>query len=238
MTLKRFIPLALMLSTALPVLSQVQLFEAEVSGIVPFGGVKWNSGITEWVAGIEYNIDGRTTLGLTYGQPLKDTLTFDKDLKSYTLNPYAIFEFIEPDNLKSFSFAIRVDYIQEDTKAKPKGTEDRLKYNSFSRTHIGGGPIFALRLFSSDKLVLIPSAGYEFFYVESKRNQLASSTDGNFPKETFLWHDVMGSCSFHFLINEFNGLNFEPKVIAKFGKTRSSKDMLNVTANLGYVKAF
>ncbi len=238
MTLKRIIPLAILLFTALPVLSQVQLFEAEVSGIVPYAAYKWNSGVSEWVTGLEYNIDGRTTLGFSYGQPLKDTLTFDPDLKSYTINPYGIFEFIEPDNLKTFSFAIRADFIQEDTRAKADDTPPQLKYNSFSRTQIGGGPEFALRLFSSDKLVMIPMAGYEFFYVTYQRNVLNTTTTGNFPKGTFLWHDVVGSCAFHFILNEFNGLTVEPKVTAKFGEGRASSDMLNVSASLGYVRAF
>ena len=96
----------MVLSTALPVLSQVQLFEAEVSGLVPYVGFKWNSGITEMVGGLEYTIDGRTTLGFDYSKPLKDTLSFDPQLKEYSINPYGIFEFIEPDNLKTFSFAM------------------------------------------------------------------------------------------------------------------------------------
>ncbi|MDB5102462.1 MAG: hypothetical protein JWP91_151 [Fibrobacteres bacterium] len=237
MTFKRIIPLAMVL-TALPVLSQVQLFESEVSGIVPFAGVKWNSGITEWEAGLEYNIDGRTSLGFSYAQPLKDTLSFDPDLKSYTINPYGLFEFIEPDNLKTFSFAIRADFIQEDTRAKASGTPEFMKYNSFSRTQIGGGPQFALRLFSSDKMVIIPTAGYEFFYVTYNRNLLNSNQGGEFKEGTYLWHDVIGSCAFHFLLNEFNGLTLEPRVTAKFGEGRASGDMLNVSTSFGYVKAF
>src|SRR5687767_5038114 len=114
MMLKRIIPLALALTTALPVYSQVQLFEAEVSGIIPYVSGKWNPGIQEYVVGLEYNIDGRTTLGFSYSRPIKDTLSFDPALKAYTINPYAIFEFIEPDNLKTFSFAIRTDLISED----------------------------------------------------------------------------------------------------------------------------
>jgi hypothetical protein len=238
MTLKRILPLAILLSTALPVLSQVQLFEAEVSGIVPYAGIKWNSGITEWITGLEYNIDGRTTLGFAYGQPLKDTLTFDPDLKSYTINPYGIFEFIEPDNLKTFSFAIRADFVQEDTRAKAESTPANLRYNSFNRTQMGGGPQFALRLFSSDKLVMVPMAGYEFFYVTYQRNMLNTTTAGKFPKGSYLWHDVVGSCAFHIILNEFNGLTIEPKVTAKIGEGRASSDMLNVTATFGFVRAF
>jgi hypothetical protein len=240
MVLKRIIPLAIAVATA-PVFSQVQLFEAEVSGIVPHVGVNWNSGITEYVAGMEYTIDGRTTLGFDYTAPLKDTLTFDPDLKAYTVHPYGIFEFIEPDNLKTFSFAVRVDFIHEDTRAKPDNTDPTLKYNSFSRTQLGGGPEFALRIFSSEKLVLIPAAGYEFYYVTFRKdflNPATGGTSGTFKDGNNLWHDVYGACAVHFIFNEFNGLTFEPKVIAKFGGGRKSSDMLNVAASLGYVLAF
>ena len=49
---------------------------------------------------------------------------------------------------------------------------------------------------------------------------------------------MVGSCAFHIILNEFNGLTIEPRVIAKFGEGRSSEDMLNVTATFGYVRAF
>lgn len=239
MTLKRVLPFALALSAALPAFSQVQLFEAEVSGLVPYAGVKWNSGITQALAGLEYNIDGRTSLGFSYAQPTSDTLSFDKDLHEYTINPYGIFEFIEPDNLKSFSFAIRADLIHEDTKEKPKGTPDSLKYNDFARTQIGGGPQFALRIFSSDKLAMIPSVGYELFYVTYHRNQLTSGGKaGNFKDGVYLWHNLYAGCVFHWIFNEFNGLSIEPKVVAKLGSGLSSNDLLNVDFNIGYVRAF
>ncbi|HKP97414.1 MAG TPA: hypothetical protein VJ385_16840, partial [Fibrobacteria bacterium] len=124
MTFKRIIPLAMVLSTALPVLSQVQLFEAEISGLVPYFGFNWNSGISEITGGAEYTIDGRTTLGFNYSKPLKDTLSFDPELKAYEINPYGIFEFIEPDNLKTFSFAIRADFIHEDSKKSNATVDD------------------------------------------------------------------------------------------------------------------
>lgn len=238
MVLKRLFPLAFALATT-PAFSQVQLFEAEVSGIVPHVGFNWNSGISEYVAGLEYTIDGRTTLGFDYAAPLKDTLSFDPDLKAYTVHPYGIFEFIEPDNLKTFSFAIRVDFIHEDTRAKPDNTPATKKFNSFSRTQMGGGPEFALRIFSSEKLVLVPAAGYEFFYVTFRRDFLDNTgTGGTFKDGNHLWHDAYGSCAVHFILNEFNGLTFEPKVTAKFGGGRKSSDMLNVSASVGYVLAF
>lgn len=237
MTLKKIIPLALVFATALPVLSQVQLFEAEVSGVVPYMAAKWNQGIQEAQVGLEYNIDGRTTLGFSYSKPLKDTLSFDPDLKAYTINPYAIFEFIEPDNLKTFSFAIRTDFIHEDAN-KSDTSNKTTKYNNFSRTQIGGGPQFALRIFSSDKLVMIPTVGYEFFYVTYSRKQLLTPTTGNPADGTNLWHDLTGSCPFHFILNEFNGITVEPKVTVKFGPGHAAKDLLNISLNLGYVKAF
>lgn len=239
MILKRIFPftLALAISTAIPTFSQVQLFEAEVSGIVPFAALKWNQGIQEYVAGLEYNIDGRASLGFSFSKPLKDTIAFDPALKSYTINPYAIFEFIEPDNLKTFSFAIRTDYIHED--ASKKSTSDGTSLNSFSRTQIGGGPIFALRIFNSDKIVMIPTAAYEIFYVTTQTNQLISGgTKGNFPKDNFLWHDLIGSCPFHFIFDELNGMVVEPKVTAKFGEGHQAKELLNVSLSLGYVRSF
>ncbi len=239
MTFKRIIPLALVLLAALPVLSQVQLFESEVSGLVPSLGFKWNTGISELTAGLEYTIDGRTTLGFSYAKPLQDTLTFDSELKEYEINPYGIFEFIEPDNLKTFSFALRFDLIHEDTRKDNPTPSDTNKLNNFSRTQIGGGPIFALRIFSSDKLVLIPAAAYEFYYVTFDRTNLqGTGTSGSFPKGDYLWHDLSGSCAFHFIFNEFNGITVEPKVTAKFGTGRSSDDLLNVSANVGYVLSF
>jgi hypothetical protein len=240
MTLKKIIPLALALMTALPVFSQVQLFEAEVSGIVPYVTGKWNQGIQEWTVGGEYNIDGRTTLGFAYSRPIKDTLSFDSKLHSFTINPYAIFEFIEPDNLKTFSFALRTDLISEDaSRSSTSDTLDVTRFNAFSRTSIGGGPIFALRIFSSDRLALIPTAAYEFFYVTYKRDAVtAAGVAGKFPKGKKLWHDLSGSCPFHFILNEFNGITVEPKVTFKFGPGHAAEDLINVSATVGYIRSF
>ena len=236
MVLKRILPLAVAMATS-PVFSQAQLFEAEVSGIVPHAGITWNSGITQYLAGIEYTIDGRTSLGFEYSAPMGDTLTFDPELKAYSIHPYGLFEFIEPDNLKTFSFAMRVDFIHEDTRAKPASTLPS-QYNSFSRTLLGGGPIFALRIFSSERLALVPAAGYEFYYVTFSKSQLVSNTSGKPEEGTNLWHDAYASCAFHFILNEFNGLTLEPKVTARFGDGLKSSDMLNVAATVGYVLAF
>lgn len=239
MVLKRILPLAIAMATS-PVFSQVQLFEAEVSGIVPHVGFNWNSGVSQYLAGLEYTIDGRTTLGFDYAAPLKDTLTFDKDLKEYSIHPYGIFEFIEPDNLKTFSFALRVDFVHEATWAKPDDTDPKLRYNSFSRTLLGGGPVFALRIFSSERLALIPAAGYEFYYVTFRKDFLdpVTGNSGSFDDGNNLWHDVTGSCAVHYLFNEFNGLTVEPKVTARFGDGLKSSDMLNVGLSVGYVLAF
>ncbi len=236
MTLKRLIPFtfALALGAAIPSFSQVQLFETEVSGIVPYASVKWNQGITEWLAGLEYTIDGRTTLGFSYSKPLKDTISFDPGLKAYTVNPYAIFEFIEPGNLKNFSFAIRTDFIHEDAS---KNDTTLSGFNSFSRNQIGGGPIFALRLFNSDKLAMIPTVGYEFFYVTTQTNNLLAAKEG-FKDKVTLWHDLVGSCPFHFVLDEYNGITVEPKVTVKIGEGHSSKDLLNIALSAGYVRNF
>lgn len=221
----------------LPLQAQVQLFEADMSGIVPHAGLKWNKAIQEWSLGLEYTIDGRTTFGFDYSKPLADTIEFDKTLKAYTINPYAIFEFIEPDNLKTFSFSIRADFIHENTTKSASTTGDTTKLNNFKRTSMGGGPVFALRIFSSEKLVMVPSAGYEFFYVTYQRNEL-NSLSGNFQEDNAIWHDAVGACAFHYHISEFMGVTFEPKVTVQIGDGRSTDDLVNVSARLGWVQAF
>lgn len=238
MNWKIIAPLALNLLFGMPVHAQVTLFESDVSGIVPHVGVKWNQGIQEYLGGLEYTIDGRTTLGFDASKPVKDTLTFDANLKAFSLNPYAIFEFVEPDNLKTFSFAMRADFIHESTTKSKSTLVPADTLNSFSRTAWGGGPIFALRIFSSESLIIIPSAAYEFFYVTYHRDLLSSPTNGDFKQGDYLWHDVTGSCAFRYAFNEFNGISFEPKVVFKLGNGRAAKDLVNVAANFGYVLSF
>lgn len=238
MNLKLVHTLALSLLIGSPLVAQVQLFEADMSGVVPHVGGKWNQAITEMNVGLEYTIDGRTTFGFDYTKPLADTIQFDKSLKAFTINPYAIFEFIEPDNLKTFSFAIRADFIHENTTKSEATPGDDLMLNNFKRTSIGGGPIFALRIFSSEKLVMIPSAAYEFFYVSYQRNQLKPGLTGDFQEDNLIWHDATGACAFHYHFTEFWGLVFEPKVAVQIGEGRSTKDLVNVSARLGLVKAF
>lgn len=237
MKLKLVHTLALSLLIGLPLRAQVQLFEADMSGVVPHVGGKWNQAIQEWTAGLEYTIDGRTTFGFDYTKPITDTIKFDNTLKAYTINPYAIFEFIEPDNLKTFSFAIRADFIHENTTKSEPTPSDEKKLNNFKRTSLGGGPVFALRIFSSEKLVMVPSATYEFFYVSYQRNEL-QGLSGTFSEDNFIWHDVIGACAFHYHFSEFTGVVFEPKVAVQIGDGRSSKDLVNVSARLGFVRAF
>jgi len=238
MNLKRAYAFALSLLVGMPLYAQVQLFEADVSGIVPHVGAKWNRGVQEWNVGLEYTIDGRTTFGFDYSKPLKDTLSFDDQLKAYTINPYAIFEFIEPDNLKTFSFAIRADFIHENTTKSVSTPEDTDKLNNFRRTSLGGGPLFSLRIFSSEKLAMVPTAAYEFFYVTYQRSQLTSSSGGEFPEDSMIWHDASGALAFHYHFTEFMGLLFEPKVTVQIGDGRTDKDLINVSSRLGFIRAF
>ena len=237
MNLKLVHPLALSLLIGLPLQAQVQLFEADMSGIVPHAGFKWNQAIQEWSVGLEYTLDGRTTFGFDYVKPLADTINFDKTLKAYTINPYAIFEFIEPDNLKTFSFAIRADFLHENTTKDEVTAGDTAMLNNFRRSSIGGGPIFALRIFSSEKLVMIPAASYEFFYVTFQRNEL-NSLSGTFSEDNVIWHDAVGSCAFHYRFSEFTGITFEPKLTVQIGEGRSTKDLINVSTKFGFVRAF
>lgn len=208
-----------------------------MSGVVPNVGFKWSQAVQEWSVGLEYTIDGRTTFGFGYSKPLSDTLSFDPNLKAYTINPYAIFEFIEPDNLKTFSFALRADFLHENTTKSEATAQDPSKLNNFRRTSLGGGPIFSLRIFSSEKLVMIPSAAYEFFYVTFQRNRLID-LDGQFEDDKMIWHDAVGSCAFHYHFSEFTGIVAEPKVTVQIGDGRSTKDLVNVALRFGLVRAF
>jgi hypothetical protein len=238
MILQRLSPLFLVLMIGLPAQSQVQLFEQDISGLVPHVVYKWNAGIQEYSLGLEYNIDGRTSLGFDFTKPVKDTFDFDPELKAYTVNPYAIFEFIEPGNLSNFSFAIRGDFIHENSNKKNPTPQDADKLNTFRRSSIGGGPIFALRIFSSDKLAMVPSVGYEFFYVSYHRDRLDGLAGGDFDEGYYLWHDAVGGCAFHYIISEFNGLTLEPRISLKIGEGRAAEDLVNVSASLGYVRSF
>lgn len=237
MKLKLVRSLVMSLVAAFSAQAQVQLFEADMSGIVPHVGVKWNKDITEWTAGIEYTIDGRTSFGFDFTKPLSDSISWDKDLRAYTINPYGIFEFIEPDNLKTFSFAIRADFIHENTSKDAKTPPDTMALNSFRRTALGAGPLFALRIFASEKLSFIPMAGYEFFYVTSRRDQLTATGGGIFDEEESIWHDATGSCAIHYHFTEYLGVVFEPKVTVQYGEGRKSGDLVNISSRLGFVWA-
>jgi hypothetical protein len=221
-----------------PVFSQVQLFEQDLSGLVPYLGVRWNQSVIEAQGGVEYNIEGRSVLGFSYIKPLSDTLNWDKSA-SYTsdkpsefaLNPYAEFEFIEPGSLSNFSFSIRGDMVWENLMKSDENL------NNFRRIGIGAGPMFAIRSWVNDRFAIIPTLGYQFFYVSWQKDMLtnANGTDGEFTKGEGVAHDIRFTCPFYYKLNEFHGLSFEPKAIVKLGEGRSSKDLVNVHFQVGYV---
>ena len=237
MNLKPLFPV-LALALGAPAYSQVQLFEQEMSGLSPYVGIKYNPGIQEYQAGVEYNIDGRTALGFAYAKPLKDTLKFDPSVHAYSLNPYAVFEFIEPGSMSSFSFSLRTDFIYENSFKNDTTFDDIAKLNNFQRSFIGGGPIFGLRIFSSEKLAFIPTVAYELFYIRFHRDNLKNNLRGTFDEDDNLWHDITGALTVHYLFNEFNGISIEPKVVIKVGPGRTPKDLINASLNLGYAWGF
>jgi hypothetical protein len=218
--------------------SQVQLLEQDVSGIYPYAGVKWNSKITEPLVGFDYIIEGRTLLGLQASKPLADTLQIS-GLKTYLVNPYAIFEFIEPGNLTVFSFAMRGDFVYEDV------TRPDSNYNTFERTSYGLGPILALRYQTSERVTIIPEASYELFYVKWRGVWLNApnpnpppATLPAYTKDSQIWHEVSGGINLLYHLNETNALNFNPKVVFKLGPGHQSTDLLNVDFTVGYCLAF
>lgn len=219
-----------------PVLAQVQLFEQDLSGVVPYAGVKWNQAVTEAQAGIEYTIEGRATLGLAYALPLKDTISWDSSAAyvtdkptAYVVNPYAIFEFIEPGNLSNFSFAFRADVVYESINKAESN------YNTYRKLQLGGGPQFAWRSWGSDRLAIIPTVTYQFFYVSWKKDELVSDVRGLYSEDEGVANDFTFACPFYYKLNEFHGLSFEPKAMVKFGEGRTDKDLFNVHASIAYV---
>jgi hypothetical protein len=235
--MKSFIRMGLALAglVVMPAFSQVQLFEQDLSGLVPYLGIKWNQSVAEAQAGLEYSIEGRTTLGFAYTSPLSDTIKWDGSYyqgdkpRTDVINPYMVFEFIEPGNLSTFSFAFRADMLYETL------IKDEKNHNNFHRLYIGGGPIFAIRSWTSDRLALIPTASYEFFYVEWKKDLLLSPSSGKPTKGKGIAHDFIASCPVYYKFNEFHGMVVEPKGVFKLGETRGTKDLINLQLQVGYV---
>ena len=233
-------PFLLALLMAWPAFSQVHLFEQDASGIVPYAGFKYNPGIQEYLVGLEYTVEARTTFGISFSSPLKDSLYRkdsipDTDLKSYAYNPYVIFEFIEPGSLGNFSFAMRADWIQENTFKKdtssPAVASD---FNDFNRTSIGGGPIFAYRILKSEKLAIIPSLAYELLYVNSHKTEASKPQDHG--DEDVTWHNITAGIDLRYFFNDNSGLTVEPKVLGTIGDGR--KDVFNALVTIGYIRKF
>lgn len=252
---------ALFLSFASLAGAQVQLFEQEVSGIQPYAGFRWNSEISQYVAGFEYNTEGRTTVGFAFSSPLKDTLSFNEDLQSFKLNPYGIFEFIEPGPLNIFSFAMKASFEYEnvfassktyavvDSSVTPPEPSKVEEPDFFRRTTLGAGPIFGLRLVSGDHFTFIPLLSYEFQYVTFQRRAVEwvevspgifePRIDDNTNKDgELLWHQLNAGVAVMAMFDEMNGINVEPRLTVLLGEGRKSSDLLNASVQLGYVRRF
>ena len=228
--------------------SQTELFEQDLSGIHPYVGLKWNSNITQPVLGLEYTIESRSTMGIQTGFPLKDTLfstpgldkRVESKLHSFFVNPYFMFEFLEPDNAAKFSFSMRGDYIFESTKADSN-------LNGFSRHHFGLGPVLSMRLHAGEKIDVVPQVAYEFFYIKAKRNWVTHITPpgttsadsvGEFDDGYFIQHNVSVAANVLYHLDETQGLSFEPKVVLKMGDGLQGSDLLNVDFRVGYFLSF
>ncbi len=234
MNLKKSVPSFLILMAA-PLFAQVQLFEQDMSGIVPKIGFEWNSQISHITGTFEYNIEGRTTLGCTYLKPMKDTLTFDNTLKGFGVDPYVVFEFVEPSLVNTFSFAVKAGF----SYAGATAPENNL--HTFSRYLIHGGPQFAFRFLTSETFALIPTVGYDLGIGKSKSEYTIDSAGvkvGRFPKKDLVWHTITGSVPMNYKISEFNGLVFEPVLNLKIGEGLKPTDFINVAINFGYVRYF
>ena len=227
---------------AVSAFSQTDLFDQDFSGIHPYAGLKWNSKITQPLIGFDYVVEGRTALGIQAGFPLKDTLFSSPGedsvvgkFHSVFVNPYVVFELVEPDNLSNFSFLMRADFIYESA-----ASDDSL--NGFSRSSFGVGPVFAYAFQTSDKFSLIPAASYEFYYVKWKRDWPTHRTiSGNVPlynNDYFIQHDIGLGVDAVYHLSETQGLNFEPKVVLKLGEGLLGSDLFNIQIGIGYFASF
>ncbi len=210
--------------------SQVHLVEQEMSAVVPQTGVQWNSGITSYMGGLEYVVEGRTSLGLRVSRALTDTVVLNPTLpplKSTVINPYAVFEFIEPGNLSIFSFALKAGFTWMDAS----GTGADL--SSFERTIYSAGPIFGFRMQPSPGFAYIPTVGYEFQFTKWQRNTLIDGV-GEFEEDNDFWHDVTAGVHLVAVLNEFHSLSFQPYASFLFGTGREAADLINVGLNVAY----
>ncbi len=223
--------------------AQVQLFEQDASGLVVSVGSQWSPGIAEYMADLEYNIEGRTTLGFKAMKPFADTLfqnysdaQLDKDLKAYLLGTYLILEFVEPGLVNMFSFAMRFDFSYEGAQ------KEETNFNSFTRMILGGGPIFGFRFILNDYVNLLPTLGYTFSYAKYHRDLIPKPTvqiKNPFVEGYVLWQDAYGAFATQIQFDELNSMLVEPKLTLKYGDLRDpANDLFQLGLRVGYVRKF
>ncbi len=213
--------------------SQVQLVEQEMSAIIPQVGFLWNKNISSFMGGVEYVVEGRTALGIRVSQPLADTILLNPALpalKSRIINPYAVFEFIEPGTLSIFTFSMHAGFTW--VEASGEGAD----LSSFERTIYSLGPQFGFRMQANPHFTYIPTVGYDFQFTKWERNIWVEAAD--FQEDTDIWHDVTAGVFLIININEFHSTSLKPYLSVRFGTGREADDLINVGMNLAHAWKF
>ncbi len=236
MRIKNFIHFVFLLTISMNVaFSQVQLFEQGYSGIVAKTGGAWHPKVNGSSSSIEYNIEGKTTLGISFSQNLVDTLfDFNRDTLS-TLIPstiktkatgygaYVILELLEPDKLFPMSFSMLFAY----NNTKGEITEGIITTSNQKQLIYSTGPQIGARFYVGDNGSIVPFLEYTFSYVRQFRKH-------NFPqlKETTeLWHSISVSSAYKHLFGSSFGAFIDPKVNIRIGDT--DKPELSAALHLG-----
>ena len=201
--------LAFLLVTSV-VFSQVQLLEQGYSGLSVRGGGQYHPDIMTGTVGLEYNIEGRFTVGGLYGQVVEDTI-FNSNADGLKVNSkvfggYGVLEIIEPDKVFPLSLAFITDYSYYTGTGESGG----LIVKSHNVSQIGGGPQVGSRFFVGTNGKFAPFAEYKFSYVNIARRKV--------PKETELWHDIGIALPYsHMVWAEKIGIFVDPRFYVRIG---------------------
>ena len=261
---RTFQAFVILVASCLSLHAQVQLFEQGHSGINPSASFLWNPSQMNYSVGFDYNIEGKTVLGMNFTKPLTENINHP-NISSFSLNPFGEFEFVEPSIQRSFSFAVQAGYdwttvtkeelsleelvpdenVRNNLSADLKDTILDLfgdNLNDFGLNRIYGGPVFAYRVYVSDVFKIIPSASYEFGYVRLEQDSIGVRIPGP-PYQTY--EIINNSFRDTYLTHDFQGsITFHYEVndfhgivfrpILRVGIGEFRDELITVKATLGY----
>jgi len=214
--------------------TQVQIFERGLGGIVPnFGGMFQDEKIF-WSGGFEYNIESRSSIGVTYSQPLEEN-RFDDDplydnetLSSFSISPYLHLEIMEPDKVFPLGVTLNVMYTYDGVS---QNNDDGNLNRQFQENRFEGGPEFNGRFYIGSLDMLVPSVGYGLVYfTNTKRNASPVVTDlaGPIVSDDGFRHNFHIRAIYNHMFNEKMGLVADPRLTVQI----DSDSEINIAARL------